>query len=191
MTEDKLFHFDNKLKELEVMVSLFESKLNSLPSDITSKFPEMTSEKLGDFTNLTQINNVNNANINTASQDNAANSNCSQTNVNPQPPQNLDSNNNQIQQTTEQQQPEQNVTNQNNENVENNQNPEEEVVEETPQSKIDKLIDEDKRLERVYKAAMRKIPSYSLIPQARMSGVSEESITQLLDLYKQIDINYK
>ncbi len=39
ITEEKLFNFDYKIKELEVMVKLFESKLDSLPVEITSKFP--------------------------------------------------------------------------------------------------------------------------------------------------------
>ncbi len=38
--ETKLSKFDQKIKDIEIMVNLLESKLNSLPSDITSKYPQ-------------------------------------------------------------------------------------------------------------------------------------------------------
>ncbi len=39
--ESKLAKIDKKIKEIDVMVTLLESKLNSLPSEITSKYPEL------------------------------------------------------------------------------------------------------------------------------------------------------
>ncbi len=48
-TEDQLFNIDNKIKEMDVMVALFESKLNSLPSDVVSKYPQLKQVDLGDF----------------------------------------------------------------------------------------------------------------------------------------------
>ena len=46
--EKKLFQFDNRLKNLEVMLSLLESKLNSLPPEITNSYPELIHISLND-----------------------------------------------------------------------------------------------------------------------------------------------
>lgn len=47
--ENKLSSFDNKLREMEIMVTLLEAKLNSLPPEITSKYPDLTYCSLNDI----------------------------------------------------------------------------------------------------------------------------------------------
>ena len=47
--ETKLANFDKKIKEIEIMVSLLEFKLNSLPPEITSKYPPLTYSCLNDI----------------------------------------------------------------------------------------------------------------------------------------------
>ena len=39
--DEKLQEFDEKLNDLEIMTTLLESKLNSLPANITSTYPEI------------------------------------------------------------------------------------------------------------------------------------------------------
>ena len=46
--EKKLFEFDNKLKNIDVMLTLLESKLHSLPEDITRTYPELTHISIND-----------------------------------------------------------------------------------------------------------------------------------------------
>ena len=49
-SETKLNIIDKKIKEIDIMVSLLESKLNSLPEDITSKYPPLQQCSLNDIT---------------------------------------------------------------------------------------------------------------------------------------------
>lgn len=46
--EEKLQNFDKKLNDLEIMTTLLESKLNSLPPEITSQFPQLQQCTLDD-----------------------------------------------------------------------------------------------------------------------------------------------
>lgn len=48
-SEEQIFEIDNKIKELEVMISLFESKLFSLPQEIVDKFPILKNIDIGNF----------------------------------------------------------------------------------------------------------------------------------------------
>ena len=47
--DEKLAEFDNKLNDLDIMTTLLESKLNSLPEKITSTYPPIEPCKLGDL----------------------------------------------------------------------------------------------------------------------------------------------
>lgn len=68
--ENKLFEFDNRLKNLDIMLGLLESKLNSLPQEITNGYPELMHISLNDINpeiakiNSSSNNNVNNTNMN-------------------------------------------------------------------------------------------------------------------------------
>jgi hypothetical protein len=46
--EKRFQHFDKRINDLEVMVTLLESKLNSLPPDVTSTYPQLTTCTLDD-----------------------------------------------------------------------------------------------------------------------------------------------
>lgn len=192
-SENKLFENDNKLKELEVMVSLFESKLQSLPSEITSQFPELTQEKLGDFSKLISVNTSNTMNFtNTnANNNNVMNNNPSQENINSSNTDKNDNNNLQAANNiiennkTEETEDKENTIQQNIETK-----IEEVVVEKTPQEKVDDFLKENPNLERVYKAMQRKIPSFNLIPQSRLLGIKEEVIKELIELYQKVDPSY-
>lgn len=52
-SEEQIFEIDNKIKELEVMISLFESKLFSLPQEIIDKFPILKNIDIGNFNSET------------------------------------------------------------------------------------------------------------------------------------------
>lgn len=168
---------DNKLKELDVMISLFESKLQSLPNEITSTYPELTTEKLGDFSSF----NIKPNTINSQQNNNIEPS---------QQPVNAESTNNNVNNT----QTTQNNVENPNENFPENQNTnntgETEVQEETPQDRLDKFLKENPQLERVYRAILRKIPSYTLIPQSKLSGFSDSILNELVRLYKEVDPTY-
>ena len=178
-TEEKLFEFDNKLKELEVMVSLFESKLNSLPQEVTSTYPDLVNFQINDFSedNSFPIQNTNtNVQINNQPQ------------IQPQPetqPQINQQSSTEINNTKEVivDQATQQVLPDNNENQEG-------IKELTDQEKLDQFLKDNPNCEKAYKAMKMKVPSSRLIPQARLSGVKESTILELIELHKKIDSTY-
>ena len=181
---------DNKLKEVEVMVSLFESKLNSLPSDITSKYPELQNYQLNDFSGLLQFqkdNNIQQVQNNGNENSNQINNNNNNNNNNNS---NSDQNNNQ------------NISNINDRNqipLENNEAPnnipeeviKEEPAPETPYEKLQFLIknNPDFELERLEKMLKLQIPSMAVLQKASMMGISKVLAAELIDLYKQVNPN--
>ena len=48
--DEKLAEFDKKLNDLEVMTTLLEAKLNSLPEKVTSTYPQLEKTTLDDIT---------------------------------------------------------------------------------------------------------------------------------------------
>ena len=71
--EDKFQSFDEKLDDLEIMISLLESKLNSLPPEITSTYPSLQQCNLDDVNPV--INIVPSSSIQVSSQVPQSNSN--------------------------------------------------------------------------------------------------------------------
>ena len=53
--EDKFQSFDQKLDDLEIMITLLESKLNSLPPEITSTYPQLQQCNLDDVNPVINI----------------------------------------------------------------------------------------------------------------------------------------
>ena len=51
--DEKLAEFDNKLNDLDIMTTLLESKLNSLPEKITSTYPQLEPCNLDDIIPIT------------------------------------------------------------------------------------------------------------------------------------------
>ena len=62
--DEKLSEFDKKMNDLEIMTTLFEAKLESLPDEIKSSFPSLQSCSLDDLNLVISANsNSNNNNI--------------------------------------------------------------------------------------------------------------------------------
>jgi hypothetical protein len=55
---------DKKIREIDIMVTLLEAKLNSLPVDITSKYPEQVHCSIDDITPEIIINNTGTQSVN-------------------------------------------------------------------------------------------------------------------------------
>ena len=56
--DEKLAEFDKKLNDLEIMTTLLEAKLNSLPENIKSNYPELQPCNLDDVTPVINIGNT-------------------------------------------------------------------------------------------------------------------------------------
>ena len=187
--EDKFQNFDQKLDDLEIMITLLESKLNSLPPEITSTYPQLQQ------CNLDDVNPV----INIVQQQSISNSQPSSSvpvapplgnvpvppplgnvpvppplgNVPVPPP--LGTVNLKV--------PVPNVPGVN-EGVNNEEEKKEEVKELTPQEKLDQFLEEHEELKGLHKMLKLKIPAGGVLQKATMSKMDMTLVNELLDLYK-------
>ena len=67
--DEKLSEFDKKMNDLEIMTTLFEKKLESLPDDIKSTFPELQQCSLDDVNPVFSLNEGENKKIEEAPQE--------------------------------------------------------------------------------------------------------------------------
>ena len=165
--------FDNKLREIETMVTLLECKLNSLPSDITSKYPPLVHVSINDLNPQinTQINTQLNTQLNTQINDPAISNNQG---VNPNGLNDRNTQNNQNLQNPNVSNPNENVQNENNNQME----VEKIVVEETPEQKLKSFIEENNSedLEKYYKMLKFGIPEQAVIQKCMMTGFDSNLI---------------
>ena len=61
--DERLSEFDKKMSDLEIMTTLFEAKLESLPEEIKSTFPPLQPCSLDDVNPNYSANNENNNNV--------------------------------------------------------------------------------------------------------------------------------
>ena len=61
--DEKLAEFDKKLNDLDIMTTLLEAKLNSLPEKITSTYPQLQQCNLDDVNPIINTNPVNVENV--------------------------------------------------------------------------------------------------------------------------------
>lgn len=151
--ETKLANFDKKIKEIEIMVSLLESKLYSLPPEITSKYPPITYSSLNDI----------NPHILSTNEYDVKNNEVKQE-VNPQP---VEKNTQEIRV----------------EKVEEKV----QVVEETPDQKLKRFLEENNNdgVQNIYKMLKFGIPEQAVLQKARLVGV-EIDVVNVSNLFYNI-----
>ena len=163
--DEKLAEFDKKLNDLDVMTTLLEAKLNSLPEQITSTYPPIQECGLDDIIPVI-INNPPPEEDNPEEKKDEG-----------QSEQQLDDNKdpNGNQQENEEQKPKQ-----------------EEVVEElTPQQELDKFLEEHDYLRDTYKLLKMSIPYAQIEQKAGIKGLDVEEIKVLYELAKKANPNIK
>ena len=163
--DEKLAEFDKKLNDLDVMTTLLEAKLNSLPEQITSTYPPIQECGLDDIIPVI-INNPPPKEDNHEEKKDEG-----------QSEQQLDDNKdpNGNQQENEEQKPKQ-----------------EEVVEElTPQQELDKFLEEHDYLRDTYKLLKMSIPYAQIEQKAGIKGLDVEEIKVLYELAKKANPNIK
>ena len=160
--DEKLAEFDKKLNDLDVMTTLLEAKLNSLPEQITSTYPPIQECGLDDIIPVI----INNQEDNHEDKQEECQSEQQQDD-------NKDQNGNQ--QENEEQKPKQ-----------------EEVVEElTPQQELDKFLEEHDYLRDTYKLLKMSIPYAQIEQKAGIKGLDVEEIKVLYELAKKANPNIK
>ena len=206
--EDKFQNFDQKLDDLEIMITLLESKLNSLPPEITSTYPQLQQ------CNLDDVNPV----INIVQQQSIPSTQPSSSvpvapplgnvpvppplgnvpippplgNVPTPPPlgtvnlkvpvPNMNNVNVPVPNVPVPNVPGSNVPS--NDNNGNQEEQKEEVKELTPQEKLDKFLEEHEDLVGLHKMLKLKIPAGGVLQKATMSKMDMTLVNELIDLYK-------
>ena len=163
--DEKLAEFDKKLNDLDVMTTLLEAKLNSLPEQITSTYPPIQECGLDDIIPVI-INN---------------------------PPPKEDNHEDKQEECQSEQQQDDNKDQNGNQQVNEEQKPkQEEVVEElTPQQELDKFLEEHDYLRDTYKLLKMSIPYAQIEQKAGIKGLDVEEIKVLYELAKKANPNIK
>ena len=163
--DEKLAEFDKKLNDLDVMTTLLEAKLNSLPEQITSTYPPIQECGLDDIIPVI---------------------------INNPPPKEDNHEDKQDECQSEQQQDDNKAQNGNQQENEEQKPKQEEVVEElTPQQELDKFLEEHDYLRDTYKLLKMSIPYAQIEQKAGIKGLDVEEIKALYELAKKANPNIK
>ena len=158
--EEKLSEFDNKLNDLDAMTTLLEAKLNSLPDNITSKYPPLEPVNLDDIIPIEPIQ------------------------VIPKEEHQDDDDDNQQSQKSE------NDGNEKEGQKEDEQKPEEGNNENlSPVEDLENFLNENEGFKDLYKKLKLGIPSFQLFIKAKMNGYEENLLNDLLKKDKKVNSN--
>ena len=163
--DEKLAEFDKKLNDLDVMTTLLEAKLNSLPEKITSTYPPLAEVNLDDIIPVIIQN----------------------------PPQPVEQPPEPPVPTIPDKDKDSNGKQEEGETLPTNGEETVPVEEEnlTPQQELDKFLDEHENLKSTYKLLKMGIPTMQVEQKARMNGANLDEITELFELAKKVDPNIK
>jgi hypothetical protein len=159
--DEKLAEFDKKLNDLDVMTTLLEAKLNSLPEKITSTYPPLVDVNLDDIIPVIIQNPIEEPSKPQKDQD--------------EPP--VDDKDKKTQNEGEILQPKEEEPIQE-ENL-------------TPQQELDKFLEENEHLRGIYKKLKMGIPSNSIENKARMNGENIDEILELFEKVRKVDPTFK
>ena len=163
--DENLSEFDKKMNDLEIMTTLFESKLESLPDEIKSTFPPLQPCNLDDV-----------------------NPSFSASNVNPS----IQQGNNPAQAQNENQENKENQEGENKEGNEEEEKKEEQPEEEkelTPEDELNKFLEEHEDVRQMYKMLKLGVPSFGVMQKAQMNGYDINIVQELIDKAKKVNPN--
>ena len=163
--DEKLSEFDKKMNDLEIMTTLFESKLESLPDEIKSTFPPLQPCNLDDV-----------------------NPSFSASNVNPS----IQQGNNPAQAQNDNQENKENQEGENKEGNEEEEKKEEQPEEEkelTPEDELNKFLEEHEDVRQMYKMLKLGVPSFGVMQKAQMNGYDINIVQELIDKAKKVNPN--
>ena len=155
--DEKLSEFDKKMNDLEIMTSLFESKLESLPEEIKSTFPPL------------QPCNLDDVNPNFSSNDN---------NVNIKQEQNEE----EVQvQNQEEEKKEEEI-----QEEEKKEEIVEEQVEMSPEEELNKFLEQHSELQNLYKMLKLGVPVIGVTQKAQINQLNMDLVNELIDKAKKV-----
>ena len=167
--DEKLSEFDKKMHDLEIMTSLFEAKLESLPDEIKSTFPPLQPCNLDDVNPTFSASEVN-PNIN--QQQNVENQGQNEEN-----------------QGQNEENQGQNVENQEQEKIGENaeDKKEEENQELSPEEDLNKFLEEHSELQSLYKMLKFGVPIIGVTQKANSLGCDMDLVNELFDKAKKVN----
>ena len=170
--DEKLQEFDEKLNDLEIMTTLLESKLNSLPTNITSTYPEIQQCNLDDLSpNIT----ITSPTIQTTQQTNTISTSAPSGGPVPPPPPPMVS-------SSEQEKIVANAPKVEVNNPQEDQKVSGEGGELSPNEELDKFLEENDDYKNLLKMLRLGVPTSGVRQKVRMNGMDEDIFNQMLEL---------
>ena len=190
--DEKLAQFDTKLNDLDVMTTLLEAKLNSLPEKITSTYPPLEEVNLDDI-NPINIQNPSEVVDNSGQDSNVISGSGSGVPVPPPPPPPPPipgtQNQNQLNPIKEEPDKEKEGA------EEGEQKPPEEgggnEEELSPEKVLENFLKEHESFRNIYKMLKMGVPSMQVEMKAQMNGLDPALLSELIDKAKKVNPNLK
>ena len=157
--DEKLSEFDKKMHDLEIMTTLFEAKLESLPDEIKSTFPPLQPCNLDDVNPTFSATEINN-------------------NLNQQ----QNEGENQGQNGENQENQEQEKIGENGE-----EKKEEENLDLSPEEELNKFLEEHSELQSLYKMLKFGVPIIGVTQKANSLGCDMDLVNELFDKAKKVN----
>ena len=174
--DQRLSEFDKKMNDLEIMTSLFEAKLESLPDEIKSTYPPLQPCNLEDVnpsfsSNLEQNTDFEQKRENEENNEEKKDEN----NIN---------NNNDIKEENKDEE-----KNQNENKEEGGVPPPEEENELSPQEELDKFLGQHPNLVNIYKMLKLGVPLVGVRQKAQINQLNMDNINELIEKAKKVHPN--
>ena len=172
--DEQLSEFDKKMNDLEVMTSLFEAKLESLPDEIKSNFPPLQPCSLDDVNPVFSAN-VNNNAQSSEQKENEANKN--------EENQNENKNNENIPEGEGEKKEEEKKEGEEESKVEGQEEQKEEL---SPQEDLDKFLNLHSNYQSLYKMIKLGVPVKGAEQKARLNGLDMDLFNELVEKAKKV-----
>lgn len=169
--DERLSEFDKKMSDLEIMTTLFEAKLESLPEEIKSTFPPLQPCSLDDVNPNYSANNENNNNVQEKNEEiNKAEN--QEENREMQEEEKKEENNNIIDEDKKEEIIQENV---------------DENKELSPQEELDQFLSEHSEIQNLYKMLKLGVPTVGVIQKAQLNQFNMDLVNELIDKAKKVN----
>ena len=174
--DERLSEFDKKMNDIEIMTTLFEAKLESLPEEIKSTFPPLQPCSLDDVNPNFSVNNENNnfvqeknEEMNKAENKEENKAENKEENKEIQEEEKKEENNNIIEEEKKEEIIQENV---------------DENKELSPQEELDQFLSEHTEIQNLYKMLKLGVPSVGVIQKAQLNQLNMDLVNELIDKAK-------
>ena len=173
--DQRLSEFDKKMNDLEIMTTLFESKLDSLPDEIKSTYPPLQPCNLEDVnpdysSNLSQNTNIKKENERQENEEKKEGEDNNNKNENEENNKEEEKNEGEI-------------------NKEEGGVPGEEENQLSPQEMLNKFLEQHSNLQNLYKMLKMGVPIIGVKQKAQINSINMDDVDELIELAKNVHGN--